>query len=111
MLLFVCLMIIIAMSISAFAFAGELGRSALYKEQAIVLATNTAESFMANPQTVAANREQDGLVVECSVDASVDDIGTMYGAFISVRHENEVIYTLNASKYISHDDADFQEVR
>lgn len=102
LLLFMCLLIVIAVSVAVVAFSSSQGAQAAHKEAAIVMATNIAERFSADPTSLQDAYSEGDYSADCSVDLSMDDAGSLYDATIVISWKGEQIYTLCTSKYVSH---------
>lgn len=93
----------VAMAFVAMLFgaAAVQSRQASVLEQAIELASETAEAFRADPVEVAAEQQSDGLTVTCAVDRSPRPFGFLYEARIEVREGDAVVYERTATRYVS----------
>lgn len=69
--------------------------------QAIVLASNSAEEFAADPQGAAAETTEDGFTVRCDVQPEKTAAGTLYHASITVESNGDEVYQLETSRYVS----------
>ncbi len=105
LLLFMCLMIVIAVSVSVIAFSSAEGARSSHKETGVIMATNIAELFSADPKSVEEVYEQGDYTARCAIDLSMDEAGSLYDATITVSWKDEEIYSLKTSKYVSHSDA------
>ena len=99
------LMFSLAVFVRLFVGAQLEGVAATRKSEAVLLATNVAEEFSANPTGVVAQSETDGLDVVCDVEPQKREAGTLYRATIVVSHEGEEVYRLLTSRYVSGGDA------
>ena len=70
-------------------------------DRAMVVATNTAESFSASPATYVCEPIQDGMDVTCSVTATYLEAGALYEALITVSEGGEAVYELSCARYVS----------
>lgn len=77
--------------------------------QATVIAQNAAEEFSANPSAVTAGKQvgtgvaakgADDMSVTCNVTTQKTKAGTRYAAHISVLDEGDVVYELDATRYV-----------
>lgn len=102
LLLFMCLMIVIAVSISVIAFSASMGAGAAHKEAGIVMATNIAEQFASDPASLQESYVQGDYAADCAVEVSMDNAGTLYDATIVISWQDDEIYTLHTSQYVSH---------
>ena len=84
-----------------FARATSTSQEAAQLEEAIVLATDTAERFSADPTNVEASTTQDDLTVTCSVTQTQETGGTLYNAHITVTSENATVYDITTARYVS----------
>lgn len=84
-----------------FAYATNTSREAAQLEQAIVLATDTAERFSADPTSVNASTTQDDLTVTCNITQTQETGGTLYNAHITVTSGNATVYDITTARYVS----------
>lgn len=75
--------------------------TSLHLENAVTLATNTAERFSADPSSSQLDATQDGLVATCEVTPQATDMGTLYTALITVSDDNGEVYSITTSRYVS----------
>lgn len=77
--------------------------------QATVIAQNAAEEFSADPAAVAAGKQVgsgvaanggDDMNVTCSVTTKKTTTGTRYTAHITVLDEDNVVYELDATRFV-----------
>lgn len=94
------LMVFTALFIQLFAGAQLEGRAAHYLSKAVVVATNCAEQFSADPSSTPATSTQGDLEVRCDVETVDHEGGTLHNATITVEHNGEVIYTLHTARYV-----------
>lgn len=71
--------------------------------QAVVIATNRAEEFAADPTQVESSTEEGEFTVLCDVKPNPSKDGTLYDATIEVRKDGETLYTLQTSRYLDDD--------
>ena len=69
-------------------------------EQAVILASNAAERFSADPTGIEETTMVDGLALTCKVSETALAQGTRYEASITVFSENGEIYRLNTARYV-----------
>lgn len=110
MLLFMCLMVVIAVSISVIAFAASMGAHSAHKEAGVIMATNIAEQFSADPSSLQERYVDGDYTATCTLELSMDEAGTLYDATIVVDWRDEEIYTLRTAEYVSHADVDPSDV-
>ena len=84
-----------------FARATTTSQQAAQLEQAVVLATDTAEQFSADPTSVAAKTTHDDLTVTCSVTQTQETGGTLYNANIVVSSSDSQVYSISTARYVS----------
>ncbi len=72
-------------------------------EQAVILASNTAEQFSADPKNVKETAMSNGLAVTCTVNETSLSHGTRYDALIVVFNESGEVYRLNTVRYVPHE--------
>ncbi len=100
LLLFICIMMVVAVVMSVFAFAANMAKGASEKEEAIVFATNIAERFSADPMSLEDTYTQGDLTARCSMTLSIDNAGSFCKAQIIVLKDDEQIYSLDTAKYM-----------
>ncbi len=84
LLLLAIVVILVAAAMAIFAQSLQMGKQSALMNEAMVIAQNTAERFMANP-TLAVEHEGSGnYIVECITTAEDTGSGTMYTAEIYV---------------------------
>lgn len=111
LLLFTCLMVVIALSMSIFAYSSDKGLQVSNENDAMVLASNIAERFSADPMSIDTEYENGDLLAKCEISLSIDNLGTMYGLKVEVFNNTDraidavPIYELKNSKYVSHIEA------
>lgn len=95
------LMMALAVFVQLFSKAQIQGLGANKLSEAILVATNYAEEFSANPKGVETQVVKDDLTATCSVEESKQKGGTLYEATIEVSDGTTTIYTLTTSRYVS----------
>lgn len=70
-------------------------------ERSVLLASNVAERFSADPLSNNLFLEQDGLIVTCVVTPQTMTSGTLYNAVITVTDGYDDIYVLETARYVS----------
>lgn len=95
------LMVSLAVFVQLFSKAQLEGLSANRLSEAVLIATNRAEEFSANPTAVPEQTNEEDLVVRCDVTPTKRDAGTLYDATITVLDGNEEVYTLHTSRYVA----------
>lgn len=101
LLLLICLMIVITVSISIFAFAAAKGAGSAREENAIIMATNIAEQFAADPNSLQERYVDGDYVATCALSISMDAAGSLYDTTIDIDWKGDRIYSLSTSKYVS----------
>lgn len=111
MLLLVFLIASIAVFTQAFALAAEKSAEADELSRAVAAASNVAERFAADPQSVTSSSTEGDLVVLCDVTSEGRDGGTLYEATIEVYEANsaneasadgaEPLYSITTARYES----------
>lgn len=104
LLLLTCLMIVIAVSISVIAFAAARGAESSHEENAIIMATNIAEQFAADPNSLQERYVDGDYVATCALSISMDTAGSLYDTTIDIDWKGTRIYALSTSKYVSRSD-------
>lgn len=103
----VVVFLMVALAIFARLFAGAQieGIEANHRSQAVLLATNIAEEFSANPTGVQTSATQGDLEATCDVSPQKRDAGTYFEAHIVVREKDkasgEPLFELDTSRYVS----------
>lgn len=96
------IMLALAVFVRLFSSAQLEGMHANQVSQAVLIATNCAEEFSADPTGMQESFEQDGLLVRCSTTDERHTAGTLYEAVISVYNQaGEELYVLETSRYVS----------
>ncbi len=95
------LMVALAVFVQLFSKAQIQGVKANQLSQAVLIATNYAEEFSANPSKVEAQKEKDGLTATCKINEDKHTAGTLYDATIEVSDGTQTVYTLHTSRYVS----------
>ena len=95
------LMACVAVFVRLFSAAQLEGMRANNTSEAIIVATNCAEEFCANPTEVEKTSSRDGFDVTCDVSPQQRDGGTYYTAHIVVSAQGETFYELDTSRYVS----------
>jgi len=100
MIVLALLMASMAVFVQIFSSAQLEGRSANRLSKAVVAATNCAETFSADPTAVPSSAQDGDLTVLCDVDVDEHEDGDLYNATITVKIEDEVLYTLHTARYL-----------
>lgn len=95
------LMMSLAVFVKLFSSAQLEGVQSVQQSQAIMMATNAAEVFSANPTKVEHAVTADGLTTTCDVEAVPHDAGTLYNATITVSDGESELYVLRTARYVS----------
>jgi hypothetical protein len=105
LVLLVVLMASLAVFTNLFASAQREGRHSARTTHAIILATNAAEAFSADPQVGEVTSSSDGLRVSCHAQAEPAGPGKMYRAEVTVVEEDtgETLYTIETARYVRGD--------
>lgn len=99
--------LLFGLALALVVLVGMLGLSVQRSHQSAMLdsavhaAANVAERFSADPTTVATESVEEGYRVICDIVPERIDSGTFYRAIITVWDNDEVIYTIQAARYIS----------
>lgn len=94
----------IAVFFRLFAYAKTTSTSNIALSQAVVYASNTAELFSSDPQSMEGYaKAEEGYYVTCNVTSENTESGTMYHANITVSNQEtgEDIYSIATSKFDS----------
>lgn len=95
------LMLSLAVFVKLFSSAQLEGFRANRQSQAIIMASNTAEVFSADPTKVESSMTTDGLTTTCDVEAVQHEAGTLYNATITVCDGELELYVLRTARYVS----------
>lgn len=101
LLLLVFLAFALAVFMQLFGAAHSRGTEERQLTQAVLLASNDAEAFAADPQSGTESTAFDAYVVEREVKAERSQSGTLYRALISVAYDGQPIYELESARYVS----------
>ncbi len=119
LILLVFLAACLALFMSMFGTANEIGVENTRQEQAITLAANEAELFAADPTgsfgahevsvatglagrtATSASPETEIFTVRCDVTPEAMAAGTLYRALITITFEGETLYSLQTAHYVS----------
>lgn len=101
MLILACLLVVLAVCMSLFAFANQTGARTEAEQQAIALAQGTAERFAADPSSVELLEESDGFQVNTQIDRQPQGAGVMVFATISVLRDGEQLFQMDTARYVS----------
>lgn len=132
LVLLVFMMASLAILTSLMVSSYEKGTAASDLSYAVIMAANDAESFAADPvsyaqaakaeatstnptaaadvsagasaDTEAAIEAHEDFLLNRSVEEHAQEAGILYEAHISVSHNNEVLYELNTSRYVSREE-------
>ena len=105
LLVLALLMACLAVFVRLFSAAQLEGLHANHISEAVIVATNCAEEFCADPTGVDGSSSRDGFDVTCEVTPTRRDGGTYYEAHIVVSANDEKLYELDTSRYVSGGDA------
>ena len=100
MLLLVCLLIVLAASMSLFAFAWQEGARAADEQRATTLAQSVAERFAADPSSIEPTEEVDGLQVITQTEWLPQAAGQMAYATITVMRGEDAVFELSTARYV-----------
>lgn len=95
------LMASLSVFVRLFTSAQLVGLNATQASQAVLLATNKAEEFAADPTGVEKTTSQDGFTTTCEVTETRRTAGTLYDATITVSDERGELYELHTARYVS----------
>lgn len=101
LLLLICLMMVIAVSVAVIAYSVQANNYYSHKEAAITFGGNVAEIFAADPESLQGDYEEGDLIAVCDVDSYHSENGTLYNATISVEWNEQELYQIETSRYIS----------
>ena len=100
LVLLVFLIASLAVIMQVFAASANKATESRQLEQAVILASNAAERFSADPTGIEETTMVDGLALTCKVSETALAQGTRYEASITVFSENGEIYRLNTARYV-----------
>ena len=83
-----------------FSLSANKATQSKHLEQGVIVASNVAERFSANPKGVEEMTNERGLAVSCSVTEENLAYGTRYDALITVFDDNGEVYRLTTSRYV-----------
>lgn len=109
MLILACVVVVLAVVMSLFAFAHRMGMQSAEEQQAVTLAQNAAERFAADPKGVPEAEEADGFQVLVGVEAQDQVAGELMVATISVQRDGREVYALQTERYVAGFTADDAE--
>lgn len=95
------LMASLAVFVKLFTSAQLEGLGANNLSQAVILATNTAEVFSADPTGMQETVTEGDLIATCKVEEDKHNAGTLYNATITVTDGTNELYTLRTARYVS----------
>lgn len=98
------LMACLAVFVRLFSAAQLEGLAATRLSEAVVVATNRAEEFSANPTNTSGTKTENDLRVDCKVKKEPSDAGTLFKATITVHDERNgdvELFSLETSRYVS----------
>ena len=94
----------LAVFVRLFSAAQLEGLASTRLSEAVVVATNRAEEFSANPTNTGSAKTENGLRVECEVKKEPGKAGTLFKATITVHDERNgdaELFSLETSRYMS----------
>lgn len=100
LLLLACVIILLAVTITLFAFASETSTKAQRIQESADIAQNSAEQFAANPAGMPEILEVGDYTVRCDVDREETESGLLYNANVIVMYGVEDMCSLEVSKYM-----------
>lgn len=100
LLLLACVIILLAVTITLFAFASETSTKAQRIQESADIAQNSAEQFAANPAGMPEVLEVGDYTVRCDVDREETESGLLYNANVIVMYGVEDMCSLEVSKYM-----------
>lgn len=98
------------MFMQLFAHSHAMGADSAQLSQAVIMASNVAERFEADPSSVSSGdvstadlgiSDVEGFTVHCEITPETTDAGTLYRANIVVTKDAEEVYTIETAKYVS----------
>lgn len=95
------LMVALAVFVQLFSKAQIKGVESTQLSQAVLLATNYAEEFSADPTGVETQMTEDGLTATCNIKENKNKAGTLYEATIEVSDGSKTVYTLNTARFVN----------
>lgn len=101
LLLLVFLAFALAVFMQLFGAAHSRGVEERQLTQAVLLASNDAEAFAANPKAGTETTEFDAYTVEREVSTERSQSGLLYRATITVMHDGQGVYELETARYVS----------
>lgn len=107
MLLLACLLVVLAASMSLFAFAWQQGSRTADDQRAATLAQNVAERFAADPFSIQPYEEVDGLQVHAQLEWESETGGQIAYATITITHDEEPdpLFELSTARYVPNEAA------
>lgn len=94
------LMLSLAVFVRLFSGAQIEGMQANKLSEAVLVATNRAEEFSANPTAVKDLAYEGDLMVSCDVEETKMASGILYEATITVSDESGELYVLETARYV-----------
>ncbi len=101
MLLLLCVLIVVAVSMTIFAFSSAKGDRAYYESKALAMAANRAEVFAARPWDADVVMKSEGCILTCAVTRTDTGSGSLYSASIVVTKDDDTLYELETARYVS----------
>jgi hypothetical protein len=95
------LMFALAIFVQLFSRAQIEGLKANQLSEAVLVATNCAEEFSANPQGAEGTKTQGDFEVVCTVTPTKRANGVLYEATIQVMSKSAQVYELHTARYVS----------
>lgn len=100
MLLLTCVLVLLAVTVSLFAFAAEASSGAQRMQEAADIAQNAVEEFVADPAGIPEEQVIGDYVVMCDVGSAPMEAGVMYDARVTVVRGADELCALAASRYV-----------
>lgn len=100
LLLLACVIILLAVTITLFAFASETSTKAQRIQESADIAQNSAEQFAANPAGMPELQEVGDYTVRCDIDREETEWGLLFNANVIVMYGVEDMCSLEVSKYM-----------
>lgn len=101
LVLMVFLIASVTVTVQVMSASHEHGAQAAELSAAIVLASNDAEAFAADPLSGDVATTEDGYTLTRTVDRETTEAGTLYRAHIVVSYGDEPVYELDTARYVS----------
>lgn len=91
----------VAVTVQVMGASHERGTAAGELSAAVVMASNDAEAFAADPTTGDLAASEDGYELTRTVEQEATDAGTLYRAHIAVARDGAIVYELDTARYVA----------